>query len=89
MALGKRKQEQQEAWVATSALPKSPGHPFYRTLNQLLAEVDFDRRAERICAPYYAENVGRPSIPPGCVLPHDPHRVFRGDWLAAWHCMAM
>jgi len=65
MALGKRKQEQQEAWVATSALPKSPGHPFYRTLNQLLAEVDFDRRAERICAPYYAENVGRPSIPPG------------------------
>jgi transposase len=65
MALGKRRHEQQEAWVATSALPKSPGHPFYRTLNQLLAELDFDRWVERLCAPYYAQNVGRPSIPPG------------------------
>lgn len=65
MALGRRSQEQQEAWVATNALPKSPGHPFYQKLNQLLAEVNFDRWAERLCAPYYAENVGRPSIPPG------------------------
>src|SRR5437867_5656662 len=65
MALGRRSQEQQEAWVATSALPKSPGHPFYHTLNQLLAEVDFDRWTEQLCTPYYAEKVGRPSIPPG------------------------
>jgi hypothetical protein len=28
MALGKRKREQQELWVATTELPKSPGHPF-------------------------------------------------------------
>jgi len=40
MALGKRKHEQQEAWVATTELPRSPGHPFYRRLNQLLAELD-------------------------------------------------
>jgi transposase len=65
MALGKRKHEQQEAWVATTDLPKSPGHPFYRKLNQLLAEADFDSWLERLCRPYYAEQQGRPSIPPG------------------------
>ena len=32
MALGKRKREQQSTWVATSDLPKSPGHPFYKGL---------------------------------------------------------
>jgi hypothetical protein len=30
MALGKRKREQQAVWVATTELPKSPGHPFRR-----------------------------------------------------------
>jgi transposase len=68
MALGRRSQEEQEAWVATSALPKSPGHPFYQKLNQLLAGVDFDRWTERLCAPYYADKLGRPSIPPGVYL---------------------
>src|SRR6185503_14733855 len=65
MALGKRKQEQQGLWIATTELPKSPGHPFYRKLNELLAEADFDGWVENLCAPYYADKVGRPSIPPG------------------------
>jgi len=65
MALGKRKDEQQEAWVATTDLPRSPGHPFYRKLNQLLAEAGFDAWLESLCRPYYAEQNGRPSIPPG------------------------
>lgn len=65
MALGKRKHEQQEAWVATTDLPKSPGHPFYRKLNQLLGEADFDSWLETLCRPYYADQKGRPSIPPG------------------------
>ncbi len=47
MALGKRRNEQQEMWVATTSLPKSEGHVFYRKLNQLLAEVDFDSRLEK------------------------------------------
>ena len=33
MALGRRKREQQEAWIATTDLPKSPGHVFYEKLN--------------------------------------------------------
>jgi transposase len=65
MALGKRRDEQQELWIATSDLPHSPGHPFYRKLNELLAEAGFDAWIEERCAPYYAERVGRPSIPPG------------------------
>lgn len=65
MALGKRKQEQQGLWVATTELPKSPGHPFYRKLNELLAAAKFDRWIETLCQPYYAPVMGRPSIPPG------------------------
>ena len=65
MALGKRKYQQQEAWIATTDLPRSPGHPFYRRLNQLLAEAGFDPWLESLCRPYYAEQKGRPSIPPG------------------------
>ncbi len=65
MALGKRKDEQQEMWVATTSLPKSQGHVFYRKLNQLLAEAEFDRTVEDICRPYYDEHIGRPGIPPG------------------------
>ena len=65
MALGKRRDEQQEMWVATTSLPKSEGHVFYRKLNRLLAEADFDRTVEKICEPYYHSHLGRPSIPPG------------------------
>ncbi len=65
MALGKRKTEQQAAWVATNELPKSPGHPFYKKLNVLLAKAGFDEWLEALCAPYYSAKMGRDSIPPG------------------------
>src|SRR5476649_1206565 len=65
MALGKRKREEQGLWIATTELPKSPGHPFYRKFNELLAEAKFDEWIETRCEPFYAEKLGRPSIPPG------------------------
>jgi len=65
MALGKRKRVQQEMWVATTDLPKSPGHVFYEKLNRLLAKAEFDDFVEKLCEPYYADRVGRPGIPPG------------------------
>ena len=65
MALGKRKPEQQGLWVTTTELPKSPGHPFYQKLNELLAEAKFDKWIEERCQAYYAATLGRPSIPPG------------------------
>lgn len=65
MALGRRKPPQQPLWIAHGELPRSPGHPFYAALNRLLAEAGFDRFVEELCAPYYADNVGRPGIAPG------------------------
>jgi transposase len=65
MALGRREAVQEEMWVAAKDLPRSPGHVFYTKLNALLAEADFDRRVEALCEPYYADDVGRPGIPPG------------------------
>lgn len=65
MALGKRKPAQQPLWIASRDLPRSPGHPFYAALNRLLTEAGFDRFVEQLCAPYYADNVGRPGIAPG------------------------
>jgi transposase len=68
MAMGRRKREQQDAlFVTASGLPRSPGHPFYRKLNELLAEAGFDRWIEGRCERYYAteEKRGQPSIPPG------------------------
>src|SRR5262245_56037115 len=65
MALGKRQPRQRDLWVAAGDLAQSPGHPFYRKLNELLAEAGFDPWLEELCRPYYADSVGRPSIPPG------------------------
>ena len=65
MGMGRQGGSQSGMWVATTELPRSPGHTFYDKLNQLLAEAGFDRRCEELCAPYYAEGTGRPWIPPG------------------------
>ena len=68
MAMGRRRQERQEAlFIATDGLAASPGHPFYRKLNELLAQAGFDRWIEGRCERYYAtqEKRGQPSIPPG------------------------
>ena len=64
MALGRRKAETQQLWVASTEIAKAPGHPFYLALNQLLAEGGFDRWVEKLCEPHYAK-IGRPGIPPG------------------------
>ena len=89
MALGKRKREQQEAWVATCDLPQSPGHPFYQKLNGLLAEAKFDGYVEELCRPYYADGVGRPGIPPGVYFRMLLVGYFEGldsQRAIAWRC---
>ena len=66
MAAGKRKAgRQQDLWVATSELVRSPGHPFYEQLNRLLAEAGFDPFVEELCSKFYAGTVGRPGLAPG------------------------
>jgi transposase len=66
MGMGRRPEHQQaDLFVSSADLPQSPGHAFYDKLNGLLAEAGFDRFAEDLCRPYYANGQGRDSIPPG------------------------
>ncbi|MGH9362893.1 MAG: transposase, partial [Thermoanaerobaculia bacterium] len=66
MAMGKReRQRQQRLWVESERLAKGPSHPFYSRLNQILNQRGFDDFAEAACKPFYAERMGRPSLPPG------------------------
>ena len=58
---------QGELWIASDQIVRSPGHPFYLKLNQVLREEAFDRQIEQLCAPYYKAG-GRPSIPLGVYL---------------------
>ena len=52
-------------WVATQKLPRSPGHPFYERMNQVLEKAGFDAFVEALCARFYADGIGRPSLRPG------------------------
>jgi transposase len=67
MAMGTRKhrQRQEQLWVTHTELATGPGHPFYTRLNELLDQEKFDEFVESECAQFYAENNGRPSLPPG------------------------
>jgi hypothetical protein len=71
MSMGKRKRRarQPSMWVATQDLPRSAAHPFYRRLNRVLDEAQFDAFVEGACATFYAEVMGRPSLAPGRYLP--------------------
>ncbi|MEM7392070.1 MAG: transposase [Verrucomicrobiota bacterium] len=55
---------EQELWLPVQEL-SSPSNPFYEKLNGVLSEHGFDDFVEELCAPYYTEGTGRPSIVPG------------------------
>src|SRR5918994_6285273 len=67
MAMGKlrRRPKQASMWVATQDLPRSAAHPFYTRLKQILDKADFDAHVETLCQRFYADEVGRPGLPPG------------------------
>jgi transposase len=66
MAMGRRKKGLQGTlWVQANGLARSPSHPFYKRLNRILEKEGFDAFAEGECAKFYAEHLGRPSMPPG------------------------
>lgn len=65
MAMGRRKRHQQQPlFIAASDLPRTPAHPFYERLNQLLDLHQFDPFVETLCQPFYHHSLGRPSLPP-------------------------
>ena len=51
--------------VDTSDLPTSNGHPYFERLNRVLADFGFDAFVEELCAAFYADRLGRPSLRPG------------------------
>ena len=65
MAQRRRESErQEELWISSADVARSPGHVFYERLNGLLAEAGFDDFVEDLTAPFYASG-GRPGIAPG------------------------
>jgi transposase len=65
MAMGRRDREEQGAlWIATAELPRSGAHPFYGRANEILKAEGFDPFVEELCRTFYADKLGRPSLPP-------------------------
>jgi len=65
MAMGTRREHQEELWIPSCTLARPASHPFYERLNQLLAQHDFDRFVEGQCQRFYAATMGRPGLVPG------------------------
>lgn len=90
MSMRRRPNEKQDdLWVATTDLARTPGHVFYDRLNTVLAEAKFDLTVENLCRPFYAEGQGRPSIPPGVYMRMLLVGFFEGlgsERGIAWRC---
>jgi len=68
MAMGTRRkrERQQDLWIATSDVVETPANAFYDRLNQILDEHKFDAKVERLCQKFYKKSpYGRPSMAPG------------------------
>jgi transposase len=68
MAMGTRKkrERQEELWIASNAVVEPPGNAFYDRLNRILDEHKFDQKVEALCRKFYKKSpYGRPSITPG------------------------
>lgn len=68
MAMGTRRkrERQQELWIASSSVIQPPGNAFYDRLNELLEKHRFDRHVEHLCRKFYKQSrYGRPSLAPG------------------------
>lgn len=82
-------EQQPDMWIPTSELARSPGHPFYQRLNQVLREAAFDAFVEERAARFYADGKGRPSIPPGVYMRMLLIGFFEGidsERGIAWRC---
>src|SRR5450755_2335922 len=68
MAMGTRRkrERQEELWIAISDVVETPGNAFYDRLNQILDAHKFDAKVEHLCRKYYKKSpYGRPSLSPG------------------------
>jgi transposase len=65
MGTRKKRERQEDLWVASREVVGTRAHGFYDRLNQILDHHHFDRRMEQLCRRYYKVRLGRPSITPG------------------------
>jgi len=66
MGTRKRRERQQDLWIAASDVVQTPGNAFYDRLNAVLDKRQFDRRMEHLCRKFYKKSqYGRPSMAPG------------------------
>jgi transposase len=68
MAMGTRRkrEKQQDLWIALSDVVETPGNFFYDRLNQILDDYKFDTKVEHLCRKFYKKSpYGRPSLTPG------------------------
>lgn len=80
---------QEELWIETRSIARSPGHPFYQALEEILRRHGFDQYVEGLCAKFYAPTMGRPSIPPGVYFRMLLMGYFEGidsERGIAWRC---
>jgi transposase len=83
------KEKQDDLWIATTDLARTPGHVFYDRLSAVLAESKFDATVEDLCRPFYVEGKGRPSIPPSVYMRMLLVGFFEGldsERGIAWRC---
>ena len=65
MGTRQAQERQEEIWIANVELARSPGHPFYQRLNELLDGEKFDPFVEGLCGKFYVPRMGRPGLAPG------------------------
>jgi hypothetical protein len=61
----RKRERQQDLWIATGDVVQTPGNAFYDRLNGILAGHKFDQRVEHLCRKFYKSQYGRPSMTPG------------------------
>ena len=77
MGTREAQEKQDDIWIASGDVARSPGHPFYQRLNELLYEEKFDEFAEGLCRKFYAW-MGRPGLAPGIYFRSLPIGYFEG-----------
>ena len=87
--LGRRLSPTPDLALTLKDLPPPPADPFYQRLNALLDQAGFDALLDNLCRPYYADHIGRTSVPPGVYFRMLFYGYFEGidsQRAIAWRC---
>src|SRR5215208_181100 len=84
MAMGTRRkrERQQDLWIAATDVVQTPANAFYDRLNQMLDEHKFDGKVERLCRKFYKQSpYGSAQHGARRLLSLSSDRLFRGPGL--------